>query len=80
MGWSTEGDATGHRVCSSGDCTGLVAIIIRFLKLEVTGEVNNGYHSRMIGKPWSLLEISSGRGNKGICCLYSVLTLVHGKG
>lgn len=30
---------TGHRVLSPSDFTGLVVIIIRFLKLEVIGEV-----------------------------------------
>ena len=81
VGWGTEGENfTGHRVLSSGDFTGLVVIIIRFLKLEMIGEVNNGYYSRVIGKPGSLLEVASGLGNKEICCLHSVMSLVHGKG
>lgn len=40
VGWGTEGENfTGHRVLSSGDFTGLVVIIIKFLKLEIIGEV-----------------------------------------
>lgn len=40
VGWGTEGENfSGHRVLSSGDFTGLVVIIIRFLKLEIIGEV-----------------------------------------